>query len=407
MFSIKKNIAGETGHQVLSVTQKGIVPKNMTERGQFSLDYSKYQLVEAGDFVMNHMDLLTGWVDISKYNGVTSPDYRVFVNTNPDSFDSQYYKYIFQHCYSDRIFYGLGQGVAGYGRWRLPADMFMNFVLPVPPIDQQRRISCFLDKQCAHIDSLIEETKRTIEEYKSWKSSIILETVTKGIEPNRRMKKCDLEWISEIPATWKTDRLKTLFTFGKGLPITKESLVDQGIPVISYGQIHAKYNTGTSITEALFRYVPESYIESNPDSLVHKGDILVADTSEDIDGCGNSVYIDKEMPLFAGYHTIILKSINQDDNKYLAYLFKSHVWRSQIRTRVSGVKLFSISKKILNFTTVILPPKEEQEEITRFLDEKCKLIDTLIENKQALMIDLETYKRSLIYEVVTGKRKVV
>ena len=102
-----------------------------------------------------------------------------------------------------------------------------------------------------------------------------------------------------------------------------------------------------------------------------------------------------------------MKSINQDDNKYLAYLFKSHVWRSQIRTRVSGVKLFSISKKILNFTTVILPPKEEQEEITRFLDEKCKLIDTLIENKQALMIDLETYKRSLIYESVTGKRKVV
>lgn len=407
MFSIKKNIAGETGHQVLSVTQKGIVPKNMTERGQFSLDYSKYQLVEAGDFVMNHMDLLTGWVDISKYDGVTSPDYRVFVNTNPDSFDSQYYKYIFQYCYSNRIFYGLGQGVAGYGRWRLPADMFMNFVLPVPPIDQQRRISCFLDEQCVQIDSLIEETKRTIEEYMSWKSSIILETVTKGIEPNRRMKKCDLEWISEIPATWKTDRLKALFAFGKGLPITKENLVDQGIPVISYGQIHAKYNTGTSITESLFRYVPESYIESNPDSLVHKGDILVADTSEDIDGCGNSVYIDKEMPLFAGYHTIILKSINQDDNKYLAYLFKSHIWRSQIRTRVSGVKLFSISKKILNFTTVILPPKEEQEEITRFLDEKCKLIDTLIENKQALIIDLETYKRSLIYEAVTGKRKVV
>lgn len=407
MFSIKKNIAGETGHQVLSVTQKGIVPKNMTERGQFSLDYSKYQLVEAGDFVMNHMDLLTGWVDISKYDGVTSPDYRVFVNNNPDSFDSKYYNYIFQYCYSNRIFYGLGQGVAGYGRWRLPTDMFMNFALPVPPIDQQRRISYFLDKQCAQIDSIIEETKRAIEEYKWWKASMILEAVTRGVKPDRKMKKCDLEWISEIPFTWKTDRLKALFAFGKGLPITKENLVDEGIPVISYGQIHAKYNTGTSITESLFRYVPESYIESNPDSLVHKGDILVADTSEDIDGCGNSVYIDKEMPLFAGYHTIILKSINQDDNKYLAYLFKSHVWRSQIRTRVSGVKLFSISKKILNFTTVILPPKEEQEEITRFLDEKCKLIDTLIENKQALMIDLENYKRSLIYEVVTGKRKVV
>lgn len=407
MFAIKKNIAGETGHQVLSVTQRGVVPKNMTERGQFALDYSKYQLVKAGDFVMNHMDLLTGWIDISKYDGVTSPDYRVFMNTNPTIFHSGYYKYIFQHCYRNRVFYGLGQGVAGFGRWRLPADMFMNFVLPVPPIAEQKRIAQFLDEQCAQIDSLIDKTKRTIEENKRWKDSIILETVTRGVDPSRKMKKCDLGWISEIPAEWKTDRLKTLFAFGKGLPITKENLVDQGIPVISYGQIHAKYNTGTSITEPLFRYVPESYIESNPDSLVHKGDILVADTSEDIDGCGNSVYVDKEMQLFAGYHTIILKSLNRDDNKYLAYLFKSHVWRSQIRTRVSGVKLFSISKKILNFATVILPPKEEQDAITRFLDEKCKLIDALNENKQALIIDLENYKRSLIYEVVTGKRKVV
>ena len=202
MFSIKKNIAGETGHQVLSVTQKGIVPKNMTERGQFSLDYSKYQLVEAGDFVMNHMDLLTGWVDISKYNGVTSPDYRVFVNTNPDSFDSQYYKYIFQYCYSNRIFYGLGQGVAGYGRWRLPADMFMNFVLPVPPIDQQRRISCFLDKQCEQIDSIIEEAKSSIEEYKKWRSILIFEAITKGIDPNVEKKDSGIKQIGQIPIHW-------------------------------------------------------------------------------------------------------------------------------------------------------------------------------------------------------------
>lgn len=407
MFCIKKNIAGETGHQVLSVTQKGIVPKNMTERGQFSLDYSKYQLVQAGDFVMNHMDLLTGWVDISKYDGVTSPDYRVFVNINPNLFDSKYYNYIFQYCYSNRIFYGLGQGVAGYGRWRLPADMFLNFVLPVPSIREQKEIALFLDDQCTRINSLIEETKKTIEEYKYWKNSIILETVTKGIHPNRKMKKCNLEWIAEIPDTWKTERLKARFTFGKGLPITKENLVDRGIPVISYGQIHAKYNSGTSITKSLFRYVPESYIESNPDSLVHKGDILVADTSEDIDGCGNGVYIDKEIPLFAGYHTIILRSINRDDNKYLAYLFKSSIWRSQIRTRVSGVKLFSISKKILSFATIILPPREEQDEINQFLDEKCKLIDAIVENKQALIADLETYKRSLIYEVATGKKRVV
>ena len=91
-----------------------------------------------------------------------------------------------------------------------------------------------MDDQCTRINSLIEETKKTIEEYKYWKNSIILETVTKGIHPNRKMKKCNLEWIAEIPDTWKTERLKARFTFGKGLPITKENLVDRGIPVISY-----------------------------------------------------------------------------------------------------------------------------------------------------------------------------
>ena len=113
IFSIKKDIAEKKGYTVLSVTQKGIRPKNMTEKGQFAQDYSKYQLVNQGEFIMNHMDLLTGWVDISDYDGVTSPDYRVFVNTNPHKFHSRYYRYIFQLCYSAQIFYGLGQGVAG------------------------------------------------------------------------------------------------------------------------------------------------------------------------------------------------------------------------------------------------------------------------------------------------------
>ena len=98
IFAIKKDIAGEEGHTVLSVTQKGIRPKVMSEKGQFALDYSKYQLVNRGEFVMNHMDLLTGWVDISDYDGVTSPDYRVFINTNPNRFEWRYYRYIFQLC---------------------------------------------------------------------------------------------------------------------------------------------------------------------------------------------------------------------------------------------------------------------------------------------------------------------
>ena len=159
--------------------------------------------------------------------------------------------------------------------------------------------------------------------------------------------------------------------------------------------------------DELFRYVPDAYLKSNPESLVNKGDFLVADTSEDKGGCGNAVYVDREMTLFAGYHTIILKSLVGETNKYLSYLFKTDAWRSQIRTKVSGVKLYSISKKILSMITVILPPPAEQNEIVTILDKKCEDIDAIINEKEALVGELEQYKRSLIYDTVTGKRKAV
>lgn len=133
LFHIKKDIAGKEGYTVLSITQRGIQPKDLSKNeGQIAANYSQYQLLAPGDFAMNHMDLLTGWVDISKYSGVTSPDYRVFVLDDTEKNDSSYYLYLMQMCYFNRIFYGLGQGVSGMGRWRLQADKFMNFPVVVP-----------------------------------------------------------------------------------------------------------------------------------------------------------------------------------------------------------------------------------------------------------------------------------
>ena len=182
-------------------------------------------------------------------------------------------------------------------------------------------------------------------------------------------------------------------------------MLENGDKVISYGQIHAKFNTGVTVDERLIRYVSHEYSLSNSESLCSKGDIILADTSEDKDGCGNAVYIDKDEMIFAGYHTIILKS--NVDNKYLAYLFTSNTWRSQIRKRVQGVKLFSVTLKILNQCSIILPPVNEQIDIVKYLDEKTAIIDACISEKESLINDLEAYKKSLIFEVVTGKRRVV
>ena len=132
----------------------------------------------------------------------------------------------------------------------------------------------------------------------------------------REMKESGLSWISEIPKTWETANIRALFSFGKGLPITKENLVEYGAPVISYGQIHSKQNNGVNITKDLIRYVDTSYLSSNPESIVKHSDFIFADTSEDRVGCGNCVYIDKDYSVFAGYHTIILRNKSKKDLKY-------------------------------------------------------------------------------------------
>ncbi len=179
LFHIKKDIAGKEGYTVLSITQKGIQPKDLSKNeGQIAANYSQYQLLAPGDFAMNHMDLLTGWVDISKYSGVTSPDYRVFVLDDAEKNDSSYYLYLMQMCYFNRIFYGLGQGVSGMGRWRLQADKFMNFPVVVPPVDEQKEIVSYLNEKCKQLDTLIRNKQQYLTAIENYKKSLIYEYVT-------------------------------------------------------------------------------------------------------------------------------------------------------------------------------------------------------------------------------------
>ena len=179
LFHIKKDIAGKEGYTVLSITQSGIKPKDLSKNeGQLADNYSHYQLLNPGDFAMNHMDLLTGWVDISKYSGVTSPDYRVFVLDDTEKNDSSYYLYLMQMCYFNRIFYGLGQGVSGMGRWRLQADKFLNFPVVVPPVDEQKEIVSYLNEKCKQLDTLIRNKQQYLTEIENYKKSLIYEYVT-------------------------------------------------------------------------------------------------------------------------------------------------------------------------------------------------------------------------------------
>lgn len=407
-YTNRKQIAGDEAdnYERLALTLNGVIKRSKEDATGLQPEaFNGYQVLKQNQLVFKLIDLenvATSRVGYSPYTGIVSPAYIV-LNPNKEN-ESRYGEYFFLSMWQREVFNHMGDdGV----RSSLNSSDLLNIPYLIIPDEEKNAIVGILDQICANINTVVEKTKATIEEYKKLKQSVITEAVTKGIRGDRDMKDSGVEWIGNIPAEWELVRLKVLFGFGKGLPITKENLIEAGSSVISYGQIHSKTNTGIDIKPDLIRYVSEDYLTSNPQSLVNFGDFIFADTSEDLEGCGNNIYVDSDRQLFAGYHTITLCSLKKTDNSYLAYLFKTDCWRSQIRSKVSGVKLFSISKKILSETTVLLPKEQEQKEIVTYLNSKCAEIDKLIADKTHLLEEMEIYKKSVIFEYVTGKKEIV
>ena len=178
-FTIKKRIAGKEGFDVISITQKGLKIKDVSSNeGQMAASYAKYQFVYPGEYAMNHMDLLTGFIGLSEVFGVTSPDYRVFALNDPENCDPLYFLYIFQLCYKRKIFYGLGKGAATKGRWRMPADNFKNFMIPVPPLQEQHEIVNFIRINNAKLDEVIDGLTKQIALLKEYRTRLISDVVT-------------------------------------------------------------------------------------------------------------------------------------------------------------------------------------------------------------------------------------
>jgi type I restriction enzyme S subunit len=362
---------------------------------------SKYTVIEPGDVVVNglnlNFDLKSLRIAIAREKGVITSAYIV-LRPRKDV-NSEYYNYVLKALDFQKILHGMGEGI----RLTLSYDELKKVIVPVPKASIQSAIVNYLKEKCGEIDSLIGLQEQMIEKLKAYKQSVITEAVTKGLNPNAKLVSSGIDWIGEIPEGWKVKPFKELFRTGKGLSFTKADLVKEGIPVISYGQVHSKQNTGTRIDDVLVRFVPDEIAKSGESSKVRIGDFIFADTSEDLSGCGNCVYVDKEIGLYAGYHSVIAFSKRQDSNIYLAYLFLTDCWRSQIRCRVSGIKVFSISQAIIKQTSIILPSQEEQLAIASYLEEKCADIDRLIDMKQQKIEKLKDYKKSVIYEAVTGK----
>lgn len=279
-----------------------------------------------------------------------------------------------------------------------------NHKIPLPPLQEQKEIAEFLDKKCEKIQNYINKKQKLITLLQEKKQALINEVVTKGLNPNIEFKNSGIAYLGLIPHHWEVKKLKILFSLGNGLNITKQDFVSYGIPCVSYGEIHSKYPCRLDTSIHKLPYVSETYLADKPQSLLTKGDFVFADTSEDIEGSGNFTSIQSYMPVFAGYHTIILKpKISEINDLYFSFLFDSFGIRSQIRKEVCGVKVFSITKSILKEIQCLLPPLQEQEEIAEFLDSKVAQIDLVIEKTKKQIKLIKEYKNTLINEAVCGR----
>lgn len=395
LYTLRNTKVSDKNYPPLSVTMKGIVPQLATAAK--SDDGDNRKLVKKGDFVINSRSDRRGSSGISNYEGSVS-----LINTiltprgrmNPD-----YYNWLFHTVQFEDEFYKWGHGIVD-DLWTTRWQDMKNISVLVPPEEAQEKIANFLDKKCAQIDSIIEESKKSIEEYKSWKQSVIFEAVT-GKNLSCKKKDSGIEWLGEIPEEWEVQRFKSIIdSFEKGNGITKEEVFSDGDTFcVRYGEIYSKYDNSfeNCFSKTFKDKIPVKKYFSN-------GGLLFVGTGELVEEIGKCVtYLGNEQCL-AGGDIIIAK--HKQNAKFLSYAMNSHYVQAQKSCNKAKLKVVHISATEIGNVLLALPPISEQKSIAKFLDAKCAQIDSLISEKQSLIKDLAEYKKSLIFEAVTGKRRV-
>ncbi|EHR0227799.1 restriction endonuclease subunit S [Vibrio parahaemolyticus] len=214
-------------------------------------------------------------------------------------------------------------------------------------------------------------------------------------------KESGVKFAPKIPSHWTVSKVNYISTFGRGLSITKANLEDEGIPCVSYGEVHSKYGFEVDPNKHSLKCVNPAYLETSAFALLSKGDFVFADTSEDIEGSGNFTQLVSDETLFAGYHTVVVRPDISNYYRFIAYLFDSSEFRTQIRDAVKGVKVFSVTQAILKNANVWLPEYEEQQRIANFLDHETAKIDTLIMKQERLIELLKEKRQAVISHAVT------
>lgn len=392
-----RNEKGNSTLVLLSPTQKyGVIPQSQLEgvvQVKENTDLQSFKTIHSGDFVIS-LRSFQGGFEFSNYEGVCSPAYQVFHATKDLSND--FFRYLFK---SDGFISKINSLTVGIREGKnIQYWDFSNMLLALPPKKVQIRSAQYLNAKCIEIDTMLSKTRSSIEEYKKLKQAVITQAVTKGVRGEREMKDSGVEWIGEIPEEWNKCKLKNIsIDIGDGLHGTPK-FDDSGEVYFINGNnfsseyVEPKFDTKKLCLEESLNYPKPELTEQT---------IMIS-----LNGSYGKVCLYRYFPMLlgksAGYITL-LPSINR---RYVRYYLSSTPAQIIMTLSLNGTTIPNLSLNTLyNFPT-ILPPASEQAEIADYLDAKCAEIDKLIAKKEQLVKELESYKKSLIYEVVTGKREV-
>lgn len=370
--------------------------KNRREEGfTNSLKEIGYQGIEPGDLIVHGMDGFAGAIGISDSRGKASP----VLNVMDSNQNKRYLMYYLRAMAYKDVFMALSTGIRVRScdlRW----NKLSVFPFLIPKSHEQSAIAAYLDTQCAKIDEIIAQAKASIEDYKQWKASIIYEAVTKGLNPNVEMKDSGIEWIGKVPMRWKIVRLKYLLSTPLQYGANETGLpYDESLPrYIRITDITLDGKLKTSGMQSLSEEKSEGYILDDEDILLARSGATVGKAFYYRESYGKAA--------FAGY--LIRAKINSAKAlpKFIYYSTMSAGYEKWKETAVIQATIQNIGASRYNEYSLAIPPIAEQLRIIEFLDDKMEKIDSLMAEKQSLIGDLESYKKSLIYEVVTGKRRV-
>ena len=396
-FKCRNEKVNDTDYPPLSVAKQGVVPQIETVAKTDANDNRKLVLIN--DFVINSRSDRKESCGLSKLNGSVSLINHVLYQNGQDYY-MPFVGILFKNYGFAEEFYRWGHGIVA-DLWTTRWQEMKNIEIPLPPLKEQKLIFDFLTNRTSKIEQLISNQEKQIEKLKEYRQAIITKAVTKGLDPSVQMKDSGIESIGKVPSSWSILKSKYVFDkLVKGSGITKQDIsADGDIQCVRYGEIYSKYDISfcKSYSKTIEKKIPSKV-------YLNYGDIVFSGTGELIEEIGkNIVYLGTEKCLTGGDIIVGKHHSNPNFLNYALYCSSSQIQKSKGKAKL---KVVHISPAEIGNVFVAIPPLEEQAKIALYLDEKLSAINKLVGMKQLKIDNLKNYKKSLIYEYVTGKKRV-